>query len=223
MDTSLDVFDLVRQVYNNRVNGYSAQKEVTSVDLDIFRQWIAVVSEHQRDAAGSVLELGCGSCSEVAERCRSNSIRYKGIDLSETQINWAKSQYNDQDEEFASCFEEAEMLEFCSKQASSSYLGVVSLFSIFHLPRARHVELFIHIKRILKKGAPLLFTIPPEPGEGLEAESLGGTQNFWSNFSVEWYELTLKELDFELVSKYKENVSIFGSKETTWWLLFLSN
>ncbi len=39
------------------------------------------------------------------------------------------------------------------------------------------------------------------------------------NFSVEWYEITLKELGFELVLKYKDVSEFLGQKEVMWYLL----
>jgi len=42
---------------------------------------------------------------------------------------------------------------------------------------------------------------------------------YWSSFSETWYELTLKEIGFELMGKYKEVKEFLGQRETTWYIL----
>ena len=40
------------------------------------------------------------------------------------------------------------------------------------------------------------------------------------HFSVEWYELTLKQLGFELIIKYKDVREFLGEEEVMYYLLF---
>lgn len=42
---------------------------------------------------------------------------------------------------------------------------------------------------------------------------------YWSNFSPAWYELTLEELGFELLTKFKEDKNFLGERETTWCII----
>lgn len=183
-------------------------------------------------------------------------------------------------------------LDSCQKD--NSFCGVLSLFTVFHLPRATHIELFMNIKRytpltiaslyecarfaatsefadlsshddgacvarrIMKSGAPLLISVPEEAGEGTSNNWLGGSTMYWSalhthtrthtqftarvlttrttcahgltvcgvcgcivgHFSVEWYELTLKQLGFELIIKYKDVREFLGEEEVMYYLLF---
>jgi len=146
----------------------------------------------------------------------SHNIHYHGIDISETQISIAK----EENPQLQSNFEVAEMLSYCSKQKSDSLCGILCLFSLFHLPRLNHVELFTNIFRILKKGAPVLFTVGEKAHEGFEEDWLGARKMYWSIFSPLWYELTLSELGFELLTKFKEDKNFLGEREITWYLLF---
>jgi hypothetical protein len=43
---------------------------------------------------------------------------------------------------------------------------------------------------------------------------------FWSSFSVEWYEVTLRDLGFDLVCKLRQDKTFLGDVESTWYLLF---
>ena len=71
------------------------------------------------------------------------------------------------------------MLEFCQQSNEDQYGGIVSLHSIFHLPRQLHFDLFLEIKRILRPNAPLLFSVPETADEGSFNEWFG-TKMWWS-------------------------------------------
>jgi len=151
-----------------------------------------------------ILELGCGCGEPVgAFLCHSlekTSTAYLGIDLSDTQIELAKQEYPENSE----CYKVAEMLEFTKSQRENSISGAIALNTIFHLPRTTHVELLVHLQRVLKPGSALLFNVPENADEGYEENWLGASTMYWSNFSVDWYEMTLKELGYELIMKYKD-------------------
>lgn len=90
----------------------------------------------------------------------------------------------------------------------------------------------------MKSGAPLLISIPEDAGEGTQNNWLGGSTMYWSmyfllstkrsrcsqfasgHFSVEWYELTLKQLGFEFIMKYKDVREFLGTVEVMYYLLF---
>jgi len=128
------------------------------------------------------------------------------------------------------------MLEFCKAQQDDSFCGAIALYSIYHLPRVHHLELLVQLKRILLEGSPCLFNVPEHAGEYLQENWLGSEKMYWSksslslsfilltcvtgHFSVEWYELTLKQLGFELLCKYKEIKEFLGEREVMWYLLF---
>lgn len=106
------------------------------------------------------------------------------------------------------------------------------------------------VPSILQDGSPLLISIPEEAEEGTSKNWLGGSTMYWSthitnlislppkeecqmfpslawshwdspgHFSVEWYELTLKQLGFELIIKYKDVREFFGQTEVMYYLLF---
>src|SRR5690606_11832785 len=102
----------------------------------------------------------------MGKQCTGTNKSYIGIDLSEEQINIALQQ-NKFDSKYVT-FTVREMLSWCKKQKDESMAGVISLFSIFHLPRAQHVDLFSNIFRILIPGGKLLFTVSSHSNEGIE-------------------------------------------------------
>lgn len=220
----LDILDVVKSGYDAlQPTRPFRDPSASSVSLPIFEQWFRQVKELSKSTQKehiSVLELGCGRGEPVGRRLslEKRPYCYTGIDISETAIEEAAGKFGDKPHIH---FETAEMLTFCKNRTSKSVAGVVSLFAIFHLPREHHVSLFCQIRRILIPGGSLLITMPEESGEGFQNEWLGGGEKMWiSNFSVEWVEMTLAELGFELLTKYKEMTSFIDDKESTWWLLF---
>ena len=93
------------------------------------------------------------------------------------------------------------------------------MFSIRHLPRIHHVELFNEIHRILHPKGLLLVDFPRYTDDG-KGTWFGDLPMYWSSFSEEWSRLTLKELGFELLETF-EDVKIFnGEEEKTLFLLY---
>ena len=204
---SRDPSEVVRDGYDVIARSYREQKDESTIKLQAFREWLARIQK------GPVLELGCGSGFPVAMALFNEEIEYLGIDVSQSQIALAKKQFPERQESFVV----AEMIDFARDAPSQAYGGIIALFAISHLERVHHVELFTHLKRMLKRGGYILFN-NGFGGEGYDEEWLGAPM-FWSSFSTDWYEKTALELGFEVCLKQR-NVSEFrGEEETMWYLL----
>lgn len=214
-----DLIETVRQGYRLATIPYNEQKDASYLTLPIFQHWLLLVSD------GITAELGCGSGFPIAQHIanvwKGTNKKYIGIDLSEEQIDIAKQLLYK--ENATVTFTVREMMDWCRKQKDNSLSAIISLFSIFHVPRSQHVELFYHIFRILKDGAPLLFTCSAKAYEFFEDRWLGCSKMFWSSFSVEWYEITLSDLGFEFISKSKELKMNNDKVEENYYLLYKKN
>jgi len=213
-----DLIELVRQGYKRAAIPYNQQKDTSVLSQQIFHHWLNLVPQ-----STVVAELGCGSGFPVAQQLSqvwaNTGNQYIGVDLSEEQIDLAKLALKDSQNV---SFTVREMTDWCRKQKDNSIGGIIALFSVYHLPRSQHVELFSHIARILSEGAPLLFTTPPNASEGLQERWLGTSQMYWSSFSVNWYEVTCTDLGLDFVAKSKEVKEFVqeNQKETTYYLLY---
>lgn len=76
-----------------------------------------------------------------------------------------------------------EMLDFCKAQEDDSFCGSIALYSLYHLPRVQHLELFVQLKRVLVEGSPCLFNVPEHAGEYLQENWLGSEKMYWSMHS----------------------------------------
>ncbi len=185
-------------------------KDATQSEIPLFLHWL----DHPNNSK-HILELGCATGFPIAETILSIGRDYTGIDLSSEHIEMATKTFP----QWKDHFKEAEMLDFCKNSDSESFSGIISMFSIRHLPRIHHVELFNEILRILEPRGLLLVDFPQysEDGRGTWFANL---PMYWSSFSEEWSRLTLKELGFELLETY-EDVKIFnGEEEKTLLLLY---
>ena len=117
-----------------------------------------------------VLDLGCGAGVPVDDILIKAGHEVIGIDVSKTQIDLArkkcpKGQYVVGD------IANLEMNEY-------DVTGIVSFYTIFHLPRAEHRRLLIKLASYLPKGGLLLVTMGDREFEG-EHQLHGATM--WSS------------------------------------------
>ena len=211
-NTDNNLLNLVKNGYNEIANIYNSTTDKNITKLEIFKDFISLLGKEKR-----ILDLGCGSGLKVGEYFFKNDFKYTGIDFSEEQINLAKKNFPYQ----KNCFQRAEMVQYCKQLSNDSFDGVIALFSIFHLPINKQVQLFIEIKRILTDKSPMLITVSTSDDEGIEENWLGGTSPmYWSNKLPSWYEEKLSEIGFEKVEGYTRTVFFDNKDEIQNFLLY---
>ncbi|MHA2169337.1 MAG: class I SAM-dependent methyltransferase [Candidatus Kariarchaeaceae archaeon] len=207
-----DIADIVRKGYDKASHQHQFETDQTRTKLAIYQEFKALLLD------GPVVELGFGDGSPIGIDLLDSGYDYQGIDISESQVKLARSKFP----QYIDNFNQGEMIDYCYNQKDNSLGGLVSMFAIFHIPRSAHVELFSEILRILKSGAPLMFTCHPSTWEGTEENWLGARKMYWSNFSNKWYDLTLRELGFVFVMQFRK-VTIFNKmEEIQYFMLFKS-
>ena len=202
--------DYVRDGYSFVAKIYRDQKDGSQAEIPLFQKWLT----HPKNSS-KILELGCASGFPIGKAILESGKSYLGIDLSLDQINLARKEFP-QWKEYFLC---AEMLSFCKKEPSNNYSGIISMFSIRHLPRIYHVELFTNIYRFLTDQGVLLIDFSPNSDEGRDTW-FKDLPMYWSSFSKDWMYLTLKELGYTLIAEY-EDIKMFNKKEEkTLFLLY---
>ncbi|MHA2032289.1 MAG: class I SAM-dependent methyltransferase [Candidatus Kariarchaeaceae archaeon] len=207
-----DIADIVRKGYDKASHLHQFETDQTRTNLAIYQEFKTQLLE------GPVVELGFGDGSPIGIDLLNSGYNYQGIDISESQVELARSKFP----QYTDNFNQGEMLDYCHNQKSNSLGGLVSMFAIFHIPRYVHVELFIEILRILKPGAPLLFTCHPSTWEGTEENWLGAPKMYWSNFSNKWYDLTLQELGFVFMMQFRKVTAFNEKEEIQYFMLYKS-
>lgn len=128
-------------------------------------------------AGGTILDLGCGAgliSSELARRGR-----VIGVDLSSEQLRLARARVP------AASFVLADMSEL---EVRDGVVDAIAVFwSVIHVRRERHAELFARMRMWLRPGGVLFGTL----GSGDNAPM------YWSHFDAETNRRLLREAGFE--------------------------
>jgi SAM-dependent methyltransferase len=152
-------YDQIAEIYLRRFG----ESEVRQFWLD---QLIA-----RLPAGVRVLDLGCGAGLPVARDLRDRGFVVTGIDGSARQIELARRNVP------GATFIQADMTS--AGFAAASFDAVTAFYSITHIPRDLHSELFLHIASWLQPGGILLASLGAEAAADWTGEWLG-TEMFFS-------------------------------------------
>ncbi|OLS28269.1 MAG: Ubiquinone/menaquinone biosynthesis C-methyltransferase UbiE [Candidatus Heimdallarchaeota archaeon LC_2] len=208
---SVKEIEIVRKGYESVSMKYRKEKDPDQDKIPLFRDFM----DHENN--NIILELGCGTGFPIGNALLDAGKNYTDIDLSEKQIQLARNEFPP----WSNHFLVAEKLEFCRNQGSESFTGVVSMFSIRHLPRIHHAELYDEIYRILKPDGLLFIdcTIEPHDGATDDWTNMGTDLMYWSGFSKKWTMRTLEDLQFKLISTF-EDIKTFLTKKRRHYYYF---
>ena len=183
LDPNVDYKALVRQAYDACAAAYDASRKA--------EPGIEVRALLERlDDGDAVLDVGCGAGVPIA---KSLATRYRvtGVDVSPEMIR--RAQRNVPTGDFM-CVD-----IMSATFPSSSFGAVVAFYSIFHLPRQEHPDLFRRIHRWLKPGGYLLCTLSHHSEEGYTEDDFFGVTMYWSNYSLREYAEILNGAGFTLL------------------------
>ena len=137
-----------------------------------------------------ILELGCGPGVPVTSMLLDRGARVTANDISTKQLDLAK----------ARC-PEATLVPGDMTRLSfgpESFDGVVSFFTIFHLPRTEQRGMLSSIYTWLKPGGMFAFNLATIDEEEIYGELMGHGM-FWSSYSVEESQAMVTEVGLEVV------------------------
>ncbi len=199
--------EYVKKGYEDAALLYRKDKDMNQSNIAVFNEWLLKVE--------NILELGCASGFPIAKKIIESGKKYIGIDLSSTQIALARKEFPQWEDKF----HEAEMLEYIKNTPDNSFDGIVSMFSIRHLARIHHVELFSEIRRVLQSDGYLLIDHTDKSFDK-RGTWFGDLPMYWSGFSKEWQQLTLKELGFQLINCEVYSKNFQGKEEITTFCIY---
>ena len=183
LDPNIDYKALVRQAYDACAAAYDASRKVEpGIEMRALLERL--------DDGDAVLDIGCGAGIPIA---KSLAARYRvtGVDISPEMIQRARQNVPTGDFLCADIMS-AELPPF-------SFDAVVAFYSIFHLPRLEHPNLFRSIHRWLKPGGYLLCTLSHYSEEGYTEDDFFGATMYWSNYSLSEYVEILNGAGFGLL------------------------
>ena len=137
-----------------------------------------------------ILDVGCGNGIPVARYFVRKGYDVTGVDISENMLKLAREnvpqakfyQYDMNDLDFP----------------DSSFNGITALYSIFHVPKEKHLSIFRNFYRMLKPGGIVFFCVGPKGGDSMET-FLGEIDMFWSNYPPERTKKLVETAGFEIL------------------------
>ena len=183
-DPSIDYRALVRVAYDSCAAAYSESRMAgVHPELDL-------LLESLEDGA-SVLDIGCGAGVPVT-RALSGRFAVTGVDISGEMVRRARANVP------GASFIHGDIasVEF----PDSSFDAVVAFYSIFHLPREEHPDLFGRVHRWLKPGGYLMCTLTRYSEAAYTEDDFFGETMYWSNYGLEDYSEILEGLGFRLLT-----------------------
>jgi 2-polyprenyl-3-methyl-5-hydroxy-6-metoxy-1,4-benzoquinol methylase len=158
--------DIVRRGYDALSHLYRRDDEFPAE----YATWMATLQQRLPDGA-RVLDLGCGCGVPVAKTLADNGHRVTGVDLSEVQIERARSLVP------RATFRHADATRVAFPDGS--FDAVVCLYALIHMPIDSQPRLISRIATWLRPGGWLLATTGAESWTGTEDRWLGGTATMW--------------------------------------------
>jgi SAM-dependent methyltransferase len=168
--------------------GYDALSWLYRGDDDFPEEYAAWIEELRARIPGRarVLDLGCGCGIPVARELAAAGHDVTGVDLSQVQVERARTLVPD------GTFVCADMTEL--DLADGCYDAIVCLYALIHVPLDRQPALLASIARWLAPGGWLLLTAGWRSWTGSEDGWLGGpAAMWWSHADVDTYRRWLTE------------------------------
>ncbi|MCH7737278.1 MAG: class I SAM-dependent methyltransferase [Chloroflexi bacterium] len=182
-DPTIDYKVLVQRGYDCcAVSYHEARKNEAGPELD-------VLTMRLEDGA-TVLDIGCGTGVPYT-RALAQRFNVTGVDSSSEMIKQAKA--NVPNGKFIQG--DVMSIEF----PRSSFNSAVAFYSVFHLPRQEHADLFLRIYDWLKPGGYLLCTLTRSSQQAYTEDDFFGVTMYWSNYGLEDYIEILTRIGFNLL------------------------
>ena len=181
-DPEADYKALVKRSYNACATAYAGDRSVDPGPA------VRELSDRLHEGA-AVLDIGCGAGVPVAKTLAERH-KVTGVDMSPEMVRLARSNMP------AGSFICADIMSV--SLPPSSFDAAVAFYSVFHLPREEHSDLFKKVRQWLRPGGYLLCTLAWSNEEGY-LEDFHGTKMYWSNYDLDEYLEILSGAGFEVL------------------------
>jgi ubiquinone/menaquinone biosynthesis C-methylase UbiE len=177
-----ETYDYLAEWYLRWVDGQSSPRE----------RYASKVIQNARPASPPphILELGCGPGVPVTRMLLDRGAQVTANDISTKQLDLARARCPEV------TFVSGDMTRLSFEPAS--FDGVVSFFTIFHLPRAEQSGMLSSIYSWLKPGGMFVFNLATIDEEEIYGEMMGHGM-FWSSYSVEESKAMVTAVGLEVV------------------------
>ncbi len=161
---------------------------------------------------GVVLDVGCGA-GGAAGMLVSKSMVVTGVDLSGKQIELAQQAVPE------ATFVQGDMTKLDRLFEWESFDGMLALYSIIHLPRELHLDIFKQVFRLLRPNGVFVASLGHVDVKEWISEDWLGAQMYWSHFDSATNQKLLLGAGFSIESA-EARVNIEDGAEITFlWIV----
>ena len=137
-----EISKMVENGYNKIAKSYYTHRDLNKFNNEL-EKFVSLLPNQAH-----ILDAGCGAGIPTAKFLVQHGIRVTGVDLSETMLNLARE--NVPKASFIKM--DINDLQF----DENTFHGIVSVYSLFHIPKINHFSIFQKFFKILKPGGILL-------------------------------------------------------------------
>ena len=175
---------LIREGYNTAADDYSKTRNQFN-NIKYLKKFASLLKPNS-----VILDIGCGAGLPVDGFLVESGHKVMGIDISGRQISLARRNVP------KGSFEVKDMSEL--KKSRHQVDGVVSFYSIYHIPREEHQHLFKILNSFLPQGGLILVTMGSEEYEGSD-DNFHGVEMWWSHYGCKKNRLIIENAGFEIL------------------------
>lgn len=189
--------EMVKNSYNKIASEYYTHR-----DLNKFNSELDKLIEFLPKEA-HVLDAGCGAGIPTAKYLVNKGIKVTGIDISDTMLNMAKKNVPN------AIFLNKDLKDLDFKE--ESFDGIISVYTLFHIPKKQHENILEKFFKILKPGGIMLINTGISESEGIS--TFFGEPMFWSNYDPKKTLEIVKSVGFSILF---EGVLVRGGEFQYW-------
>ncbi|MBN2157430.1 MAG: class I SAM-dependent methyltransferase [Candidatus Lokiarchaeota archaeon] len=194
-----EIMNIVANSYNVMAENYEDWR-ITDKFNDLLQKFVEYLPEK-----GKILDAGVGSGVPSSRYFLDAGMQVIGIDISDTMLKLAKKNVPEAE------LRKMNILDVDTVFPEKYFDGIISVFTLFHIPRRFHGEVFKKFTRILKSGGTLLINSGTSGSEGFS--NFFGSPMFWSNHSPK---KTLKLVQDAGLQILFEGALIRGGEQQYW-------
>ena len=176
---------IVREGYNKVALAYQNERHENLEEMKILPEFTSRVTK-----GGKILDVGCGGGLPFTKYL-SEQFDVIGIDISDKQIEIAKKNVP------KAQFIRKDMTELDFPTAY--FDGILAYYSIIHVPREEHFDLFKNFYRMLKPNGKALLCLHSTDDPESYNDDFFGAKMFWSGFDKETNIEILKKAGFQII------------------------
>ncbi len=189
--------EMVKTSYNKIAASYYSHRDLNKFNGELDK-FIDLLPKN-----GHVLDVGCGAGIPTGKYLVSRGLKVTGIDISDTMLEMARKNVPEAD------FINKDMNKLDFKR--NSFDGIISVYTLFHVPKNNHLNIFKQFFKILKPDGILLINTGTSESEGVS--KFFGEPMFWSNYDPKRTLEIVKSVGFSILF---EGVLVRGGEFQYW-------